>query len=618
MSLRMRIALSFVILILTSATCTILIGNAIFGRKARELAQARLELDLEVMEQELHAHEALLGTLAASLGNLLEREAADRGLRLCEAAAGLPFDFLVLLDTRSRGVAVIAANRCPPALVQGAAAETLFASDLAALAAIAAADKATRAGTVVLRGELPAVFAVAGPRQPAVLCSAAAHPLPDGRAIVVGSGLGGGLPELARRLGPSGASAEPPGHVSLYLGDALVATTRQPPPRSSRAAPAVVEAVLRKGGRLVTSTPFAGAEADSAYMPIADFRGSIVGMLGIGTREDVYGEIWRRTSLLFTTIIAGGMAFGFLMAWFFSVTLTRPLKELAAGMARVADGELDLEVRVDSGYELGRLSQAFNVMVRGVQERDRRLREATSEKLSQVEKQVSVGRLAAGVAHEINNPMTAILSLSMMLRKSLPPEDPRRTDLDIVVTETQRCREIVRHLLDFAQERPPEKRIVDVNEVMRETLSLTARYEALSLARVDVRLAERPLLVDADPKQIQQVFTNVILNAAEAQQPGGTITIVTGEESTGGLVTVKVVDTGKGIPRECLNRVFEPFFTTKGRGQGTGLGLSVSLGIVQKHGGAIDIESEPERGTTVTITLPAVRQQPEAGAGERR
>jgi len=282
--------------------------------------------------------------------------------------------------------------------------------------------------------------------------------------------------------------------------------------------------------------------------------------------------------------------------------------ELAAGMARVADGELDLEVRVDSADELGQLSQAFNVMVRGVKERDRRLREATSEKLSQVEKQVSVGRLAAGVAHEINNPMTAILSLSMMLRRSLPADDPRRKDLDIVVTETQRCRDIVRHLLDFAQERPPEKQVVDVNEVMRETLSLTARYDALQQARVEVRLAEGPLQVDADPKQLQQVFTNLILNAAEALPAGGTITIRSGEDSGGGSVQVEVADDGRGIPRECLARVFEPFFTTKGRGQGTGLGLSVSLGIVQKHGGAIDIESEPDRGTTVRVALPKARE----------
>ncbi|HVO09802.1 MAG TPA: ATP-binding protein [Vicinamibacteria bacterium] len=602
MSLRLRIALAFAILVLTSATCTILIGNAIFGRKARELAQARLELDLEVAREALGAHEASLRTLVASLGMLVARDGGEPDGRLCvEAATGPPFEFVAVLDARRRHATVFGRERCAPLVLDGAAADAWLGSELGRFATTARSAERPRSGTVVLDG----------PR----LCSLAARPLPDGRVLVLGSPLGDRLADLARTLRAGTDAGELPHHASLYLGDALVATTLRPaPPAATRAAPAVVEAVLRNGRSFVSPAPLAAGAVDSAYLPIRDFRGTVVGMIGLGTRQDVYGEIWRRTSLLFTTIIAGGMGFGFLMAWFFSVTLTRPLAELAAGMARVADGELDLEVRVDSADELGRLSQAFNVMVRGVKERDRRLREATSEKLSQVEQQVSVGRLAAGVAHEINNPMTAILSLTMMLRRSLPADDPRRADLDVVVTETQRCRDIVRHLLDFAQQRPPEKRVVDVNDVIRETLALTARYDALQQARVEVRLAEQPLRVDADPKQIQQVFTNLILNAAEALPPGGTITIRSGEDLTGGSVRVEVEDTGRGIPRDCLARVFEPFFTTKGRGKGTGLGLSVSLGIVQKHGGTIDIESEPERGTTVRVALPRARE-PRPGAG---
>ncbi|HXY42012.1 MAG TPA: ATP-binding protein [Vicinamibacteria bacterium] len=592
MSLRLRIALAFAILVLVSATCTILIGNAIFGRKARELAQARLELDLAVVSKALGAHEASLLTLAASLAIVLSRDGGEPDRRLCEAAAAGPtVEWVAVVDARRRQAVVIGSERCAPAVLDGVAATTWLGSPLGRFATSAGSAGEPRSGTVVLDG--------------ARLVSAAARPLPDGRVLVLGGPLGDQLPELARTLGAGTGPQEQPHHASLYLGDRLVATTLRPaPPAGTRASPVVEEAVLRDGRPFVTPAPFAAGVLDSAYLPIRDFRGSTVGMVGLGTRRDVYGEIWRRTALLFTTTIAGGMGFGFLMAWFFSVTLTRPLAELAGGMARVADGKLDLEVRVDSADELGRLSEAFNVMVRGVKERDRRLREATSEKLSQVEKQVSVGRLAAGVAHEINNPMTAILSLSVMLRRNLPADDPRRADLDIVVAETQRCRDIVRHLLDFAQERPPEKQVVDVNEVMRETLALTGRYDALQDAHVEVRLCDQPLRVDADPKQIQQVFTNLVQNAAEALPVGGTITISSGFDAAGGSVRVEVRDNGRGIPRECLARVFEPFFTTKGRGKGTGLGLSVSLGIVQKHGGTIDIESEPDRGTTVSVSLP--------------
>jgi two-component system NtrC family sensor kinase len=480
----------------------------------------------------------------------------------------------------------------------------------------AAAEQRAQSGLIVLRTqELPGLTGSAPPAR-ASLCSVAAHPLRSGRVLVLGSLMNGHLDPLARTLGLRAGEANLRHRASIYLGDERVATTLDPRTLGTRAAPEVVGTVLRKGELFTGPADVAGVRMDLAYLPLRDFRGKIVGMLEIGTSEDVYGEIWRKTALLFTTIIAGGMTFGFLMAWFFSVTLTRPLKELADGMAHVADGDLDLKVHVDSADdELGQLSQAFNVMVRGVKERDLRLREATSEKLSQVEKQVSVGRLAAGVAHEINNPMTAILSLSIMLRKTLPPDDPRREDLEIVITETTRCRDIVRHLLDFAQERPPEKRIVDVNQVMRETLALTARYDALAQVHVDVHLADISLLVNADPKQIQQVFTNVILNAAEATRPESTISITTDDDSSGGFVVVRVADTGKGIPKECLARVFEPFFTTKGTGKGTGLGLSVSLGIVQKHDGAIEIESEPEKGTRVTITIPRVQPQTAPGAG---
>jgi two-component system NtrC family sensor kinase len=307
---------------------------------------------------------------------------------------------------------------------------------------------------------------------------------------------------------------------------------------------------------------------------------------------------------LFSAIIGAGMLFGLVMSWLFSRALIRPVAELAEGMNRVAQGDLNLKVRIHSGDELGRLARAFNLMVKEVKERDMRLREMTDERLSQMEKQISVGRLAAGVAHEINNPLTAVLSLSSLMRKHFPEDDPHREDLDVIVTETTRCREIVRSLLDFARERPTQMQTVDINTVVRDTLALTHNYEALARIHTEVRFAPTPLLVDADAKQLQQVFTNVIINAAEATRPGRTVVIATDEDSSGGFVVVQVRDTGKGIPAEHLQRIFEPFFTTKGQGKGTGLGLSVSLGIVRKHNGSIDIDSEEGKGTTVTVTLP--------------
>jgi two-component system NtrC family sensor kinase len=242
--------------------------------------------------------------------------------------------------------------------------------------------------------------------------------------------------------------------------------------------------------------------------------------------------------------------------------------------------------------------------VRAVKERDNKQREMTADRLSAVERQVSAGRLAAGVAHEINNPLTAVLSLSSLLLKKAAPDAPEREDLEIILAETTRCREIVKGLLDFARERPMAKRIADLREVLRDTMRLTAKYEPLKAVTLETRFPDYPLYVNGDPKLLQQVFTNLLTNAAEACEGGGTVRLTADEDASGGFVEVRFADTGKGIPAEHQPRIFEPFFTTKGARKGTGLGLSVSLGIVQKHEGTIDVRSDEGRGTTVTVTLP--------------
>ena len=322
----------------------------------------------------------------------------------------------------------------------------------------------------------------------------------------------------------------------------------------------------------------------------------------------VFGQkVTEQALSLFSGLIAAGMIFGFIMTYAFSGWLVRPIGELAKGMDRVAGGDLNYKVRFRAADELGALARAFNHMIRNVKERDIRLREMNDERLSQMEKQVSIGRLAAGVAHEVNNPLTSILSLSMMMRKHMDSDDPRAEDLDIIVEETNRCREIVRSLLDFARERPVAMREMEIHEVLRETLVLTKRYPSMKQVVISLEPSGEDLLVSCDPKQLQQVFTNVIINAAEAmEEGGGTIRISVDEDSSGGYAVVQVRDDGKGMNEEQIARVFEPFYTTKGSRKGTGLGMSVSLGIVRKHQGTIDIESQPGRGANVIIHLPRV------------
>ena len=218
------------------------------------------------------------------------------------------------------------------------------------------------------------------------------------------------------------------------------------------------------------------------------------------------------------------------------------------------------------------------------------------------EKLAAVGRLAAGVAHEINNPLTTVLTFSHLLREKEGLSDEDKQDLDLVIQETSRASEIVRGLLDFARERPALKEALDVNEVVRRTIPLLRSQKAFQRIAVREHLQGDLPPVDGDMNRLQQVLLNLSLNACEAMQDGGVLTISTSAQ--GSSVLLKVTDTGCGIKEKDLDHVFEPFFSTKPVGKGTGLGLSVSYGIVQRHGGTLEVESEVGKGATFIIVLP--------------
>jgi two-component system NtrC family sensor kinase len=207
------------------------------------------------------------------------------------------------------------------------------------------------------------------------------------------------------------------------------------------------------------------------------------------------------------------------------------------------------------------------------------------------------------VAHEINNPLTGVLAFADLLREKENMDDQDREDLELIIRETKRAREIVRGLLDFARETPSVKSRLNVNEVIQQTLMLLGKREAFQNIVIVDDLADGLPPVDGDKNQLQQVFVNLSLNACEAMPNGGTLLVSTSYQDH--RVVVKVTDTGCGIKRAHLDRVFEPFFTTKPVGKGTGLGLSVSYGIVQQHGGSLEVQSEEGKGTTFTILLPA-------------
>jgi len=222
--------------------------------------------------------------------------------------------------------------------------------------------------------------------------------------------------------------------------------------------------------------------------------------------------------------------------------------------------------------------------------------------MMQQEKLASIGRLSAGVAHEINNPLTTILTTSMLLQEDTDPSDPTYAELETIANETLRCRKIVASLLDFARQSKPNKRRQDINSIVTESILLTKKQAAFHDVTIENRLSEKIPIVAVDKGQIQQCVINLVLNAVEATPPGGRVTVETRSAVDGQAIEISVSDTGQGISKEDLGRIFDPFFTTKETGNG--LGLALTHGIVEQHGGTVDIESEMDKGTTFAIRLP--------------
>ena len=228
-------------------------------------------------------------------------------------------------------------------------------------------------------------------------------------------------------------------------------------------------------------------------------------------------------------------------------------------------------------------------------------------RMMQQEKLMSIGRLSAGVAHEINNPLTTILTSAMLIQEDLDPQDPIYAELDTISKETLRCRKIVKSLLDFARQSTPMKKDDNINEIIIESVYLTKKQAEFSNIKLKTILSENlpPVMVDKD--QIQQTLINLILNAVEATESGGTITVGTQYRPLDRMNIIKIDDTGRGIPKEHLDKIFDPFFTT--RENGTGLGLSITHSIIEQHDGRIIVDSTPGKGTCFTIMLPVKTEQ---------
>ena len=233
----------------------------------------------------------------------------------------------------------------------------------------------------------------------------------------------------------------------------------------------------------------------------------------------------------------------------------------------------------------------------------KKLEEAETQ-LFQSEKLASLGRLAAGVAHEINNPLTSILLYGYLMQEKLEDKHPLEENLKYILEDAERCQEIVKNLLAYSRQTSPSKDIFYLNDLVGESLRLIRDQKLFMHVKVVKDLDSGQILVNADKNQLCQVLINLIINAFDAMESNGILTLRTGRAPEGGKVFLEVTDTGGGIPPENLSKIFDPFFTTKELGKGTGLGLSMAYGIMEENQGKISIESTGPEGTTIRLELP--------------
>ena len=310
---------------------------------------------------------------------------------------------------------------------------------------------------------------------------------------------------------------------------------------------------------------------------------------------------------------------GMLITFMTQRLVDRPVQRLVQHTAQVSAGNMKARIPITSADELGDLSEAVNDMTESLAKAqdelkewadslERKVEERSQEivhmqtHLNRSEKLASLGNLVAGIAHEINNPLSGILLFASIVDSDKRLDPTLKPDLERVINECRRCAEIVKQLLEFSREALPHKEAVSLNNLLDKVISLLQHqpsFHNISIKRCyDEDLS--PVFVDAN--QMQQVFVNLFINASHAMPECGEIDVVTSRSDNGGSACVKISDTGCGIPEEALQRIFDPFFTTKA--EGTGLGLSISYGIVENNAGKIEVRSKVGVGTTFTILLP--------------
>jgi signal transduction histidine kinase len=378
-----------------------------------------------------------------------------------------------------------------------------------------------------------------------------------------------------------------------------------------------------EGGSILEEFVLAGRDYSALFNPLV-LRHEPIGVVGVVFPSEYIVSTTATSRDSFSVIFAVGTMAVIALGLFLAQHIARPILQLRAMSQAVASGDLEQQSNVERSDEIGELADAFDIMTLRLRERteeaailyaeaiqrnkelaaiNARL-QSTPAPLIQSDKLASVGQLTAGIVHDVKNPLAVIKGLAEELFEEVEGDGYAREGLATIRDSATKANTIVSDLLKFARESTPEMMKRDMRETIHSVLRLTEYLTRKANVGVIADLPRTPVMATYDAQQIEQVLINMITNATQAMPDGGTIriTLVQSEDE----IRMAIKDTGSGISEENLSRIFDPFFTTKPEGEGTGLGLSVSFGIISRHAGTIDVESELNQGTTFTIVLPVI------------
>ena len=413
----------------------------------------------------------------------------------------------------------------------------------------------------------------------------------------------------------------------LDRSGSFVATTLVMPEEGVEVLEVDPQTITQSDASMTHKLELYGRDFQAVIAPLV-IRQQEMGILSVVLPSNYIVSTMATSRNIFSLVFALGTIATIVIGYVLAQSIARPILRLRSISQAVAAGDLDQNTGFERSDEIGELASAFDTMTMRLRdrtaeaarlyaetiERNKELADinarlqSTQAQLVQSEKLASVGQLTAGIVHDVKNPLAVIKGLAEELHEEIGLDPSTRAQLATIRDSASRASNIVTDLLKFARQSTPEMQRRDMRETVQSSLRLTEYLTRKGKVEVTVDLPDQPVMVTCDAQQIEQVLINLFTNAVQAMDHGGSLRINLGRAK--GAIAIAVQDTGMGIPKQNITRIFDPFFTTKPEGEGTGLGLSVSFGIISRHGGTIEVESELGWGTTFTVLLPEEPTQP--------